>query len=87
MDYEEFKAFLRQEGERRATHGGLVSIPELRARVPVEREEFDAYVLRLHAEQMVHLLSHVDGANLPEKVRSECILHSTGALLYWVRWL
>jgi len=87
LTYEEFKAFLRQEGERRATQGGLVPIPELRLRVPVEREEFDEYVLRLHAERLIHLLSHVDGDKLPEDVRQACIVHSSGALLYWIRWL
>lgn len=85
--YEEFKAFLRQEGEHRATQGGLVPIPELRLRVPLEREEFDEYVLRLHAERLVHLLSHVDGERLPESVRQGCIVHSSGAMLYWIRWL
>ena len=69
MNYEEFKAFVRQEGERRATQGGLMPIPELRPRVPLERETFDEYVLRLHAERLVHLLSHVDGDKLPEAVR------------------
>ena len=87
MTYEEFKAFLRQEGERRATHGGLVPIPELRLRLPLDRETFDEYVLRLHAERLIHLLSHVDGQKLPEPVRAECIVHSSGALLYWIRWL
>ena len=29
--YEEFMAFLRQEGEQRATQGGLIPIPELRS--------------------------------------------------------
>lgn len=87
MTYEEFKAFLRQEGELRATQGGLVPIPELRLRVAFERELFDEYVLRLHAERLVHLLSHVDGNTLPEPVRQGCIVHSSGALLYWIRWL
>ena len=87
MTYEEFKAFLRQEGELRATQGGLVAIPELRGRVAVEREVFDEYVLRLHAERLVHLLSHVEGAKLPEAVRQDCIVHSSGSLLYWIRWL
>jgi len=85
--YEEFAAFLRQEGERRATHGGLVPIPELRLHVALERETFDEYVLRLHAEGLIHLLSHVDLAKLPEPVRLDCIVHSSGALLYWIRWL
>ena len=87
MIYEEFKALLRQEGETRATQGGLVPIPELRQRVPVERETFDEYVLRLHMEKLVHLLSHVDGDKLPESVRSACVTHSSGSLLYWIRWL
>jgi len=87
LTYDEFKAVLRQEGERRATQGGLVAIPELRLHVPLEHQTFDEYVLRLHAERLVHLLSHVDGANLPEPVRKDCIVHSSGALLYWIRWL
>jgi hypothetical protein len=87
LSYEEFKAFVREEGDRRAAQGGLIAIPELRLRVPVERETFDAYVLRLHADRLVHLLSHVDGDRLPEPVRQDCIVHPTGALLYWIRWL
>lgn len=87
MIYEDFKALLRQEGESRATQGGLVPIHELRARVPVEREVFDEYVLRLHVERLIHLLSHVEGDKLPEDVRRGCIQHSSGSLLYWIRWL
>jgi hypothetical protein len=87
LTYEEFKEFLRQEGELRATQGGLVPIPEFRLRVPLEREVFDEYVLRLHAERMIHLLSHVDGATLSETVRQDLIVHSSGAHLYWIRWL
>jgi hypothetical protein len=85
--YEDFKTLLREEGESRATQGGLVPIPELRLRVPVERETFDEYVLRLHVEKLVHLLSHVEGEKLPDDVRQGCIQHSSGSLLYWIRWL
>ena len=87
LTYEEFQAFVRAEGERRATRGGLIPIPELRAQVPLERAGFDAYVLRLHADRLVHLLSHVDGDRLPEPVRQDCLPHPSGPLLYWVRWL
>jgi hypothetical protein len=87
LTYEEFQAFVREEGERRATHGGLIPIPELRAQVPLERSGFDAFVLRLHADRLVHLLSHVDGGRLPEPVRDDCLTHPTGTLLYWIRWL
>jgi hypothetical protein len=87
LTYEEFKAFLREEGERRSAQGGLVPIPEARLRSALDRQTFDEYVLRLHAERLVHLLSHVDGDKLPEAVREDCIVHSSGALLYWIRWL
>jgi hypothetical protein len=87
LTYEEFKVLLRQEEERRATQGGLVPIPELRACVALERELFDEYVLSLHADRLIHLLSHVDGDKLPAAVREACIVHSSGALLYWIRWL
>lgn len=87
MIYEDFKELLRAEGESRATQGGLVPIPELRQRVPVERETFDEYVLRLHVERLVHLLSHVEGEKLPDTVRQGCIQHPSGSLLYWIRWL
>jgi hypothetical protein len=85
--YEEFKEFLRQEGEDRAVQGGLVPIPELRSRVPLDPPVFDEYIHRLHGERLIHLLSHVDGGQLPADVRASCIVHSGGALLYWVRWL
>lgn len=87
MLYDEFKAFLRQEGETRATQGGLLPIPELRSRVPLDRAAFDEYVHRLHTERLIHLLSHVDGARLPEDVKAQCLPHSGGSLLYWIRWL
>jgi hypothetical protein len=85
--YEDFKAVVREEGERRTAQGGLIPIPELRVRVPLDREPFDHFVLRLHTERLVHLLSHVDGDKLPELVRAECVTHPTGTLLYWIRWL
>ena len=79
--------FVRQEGETRATPGGLLAIPDLRSRLLLERSTFDEYIHRLHAERVIHLLSHVDGGHLPEDVRANCMLHSGGALLYWIRWL
>ncbi len=87
MIYEEFREFVRQEGETRAIQGGLLAIPDLRLRLALERAVFDEYVHRLHAERVIHLLSHVDGGRLPEDVRANCMLHSGGALLYWIRWL
>ena len=87
MIYEDFKVLVREEGERRAAQGGLIPIPELRVRAELERDGFNQYVLRLHSERLVHLLSHVDGDKLPELVRADCVPHPTGTLLYWIRWL
>ena len=88
LDYEAFKHLVREAGERRATHGGLVAIPELRRQVPaLGRREFDDYLLTLHREGAIHLLSHVEPDKLSADVRGECVAHGSGALLYWLRWL
>jgi len=89
LDYDDFKAFVRSTGERQASQGGLVPIPELRRNLEAElpRPTFDDYVFRLHREGFVHLMSHVDPQSLPEAVQEGCIAHPTGTLLYWIRWL
>jgi hypothetical protein len=88
LDYEAFKHVVREAGERRVAQGGLVPIPELRRQVPaLDRTSFDDYVLALHREGAIHLLSHVEPDKLASNVREECVVHPTGTLLYWVRWL
>jgi hypothetical protein len=88
LDYDEFKVFVREAGERRVAQGGLVPIPELRRQVPaLDRQAFDDFVLALHREGQIHLLSHVEPHKLSEQIRGECVVHSTGTLLYWLRWL
>jgi hypothetical protein len=88
LDYEEFKHVVREAGERRFAQGGLVPIPELRRQVPaLDRQAFDAFVLALHREGAIHLLSHVEPDKLSSEVRNQCMVHSSGALLYWLRWL
>ena len=88
MEYQEFKELVREVGEKRAAQGGLVPIPELRRQLTgVERQAFDEYVLTLHREGSVHLLSHVEPEKLSSAVRDECVTHPSGALLYWLRWL
>jgi hypothetical protein len=87
LDYSEFKLLVREAGEKRAAQGGLVPIPELRRLAPVERREFDAFILAMHREGVVHLLSHVEPDKLSENVREACVAHPSGALLYWLRWL
>jgi hypothetical protein len=89
LSYEEFKALVREAGERRARQGGLVPIPELwrRCEATLPRSDFDRFVVSLDSDGLVHLLSHVDTASLGESVRAECLKHPTGPLLYWIRWL
>lgn len=88
LDYEEFKHVVREAGERRVAQGGLVPIPELRRQVPtLDRQSFDAFLLDLHREGAIHLLSHVEPDKLSSDVREQCVVHSSGALLYWLRWL
>jgi hypothetical protein len=88
VDYEDFKRVVRENGERRVAQGGLVPIPELRRQcASLDREAFDAFVLTLHREGAVHLLSHVEADKLSEAIREQCVVHPSGALLYWLRWL
>jgi hypothetical protein len=89
VSYEEFKALVREAGERRARQGGLIPIPELwrHCEAALPRSDFDHFVVSLDSEGLVHLLSHVDTASLGESVREDCLKHPTGPLLYWIRWL
>ena len=68
---------------------GLVAIPELRRtlRDRASRQEFDAFILRLHADGLVHLMSHVDPDSLSADTLRDCLSDETGLLLYWLRWL
>ena len=87
LEYDDFKRCVREAGEQRAAQGGLVPIPELRRQCQTDRREFDEYVLALHREGAVHLLSHIEPDKLSEEVRGQCVVHPTGTLLYWLRWL
>jgi hypothetical protein len=88
LEYEEFKRVVREAGERRVAQGGLVPLPELRRHVPgLDRRSFDDYVFALHGEGAIHLLSHVEPDKLSSDVRDQCVIHPSGALLYWLRWL
>ena len=88
MIYEEFKAQVREVSQR-GPAVGLVGIPDLRRSLGdhASPAEFDAFVLRLHAEGLVHLMSHVDPDSLGPDVLSDCLSDETGMLLYWLRWL
>src|SRR5260221_5542139 len=85
LEYEDFKRVVREAGERRVAQGGLVPIPQLRRQVPaLDRRSFDDYVLALHREGSIHLLSHVEPDKLSSEVRDHCVVHPSGALLYWL---
>ena len=88
MIYEDFKAHVRDASER-GPAVGLVAIPDLRRAVEgqASRQEFDALVMRLHAEGLVHLMSHVDPESLAPEALRDCLSDETGLLLYWLRWL
>jgi hypothetical protein len=86
--YEEFRDVVRQSAERRSAQGALVPIPELRRDCgALDRATFDDFVLALHREGLIHLLSHVEPDTLAEDVRQDCLTPPAGPLLYWVRWL
>lgn len=88
LDYQAFKTLVRDAGERRVAQGGLVPIPELRRQAAeLDRKAFDDFVLSLHREGAIHLLSHVEPHKLSSDIRDQCVVHASGALLYWLRWL
>ena len=88
MIYEDFMASVR-EASVGGPAVGLVAIPELRRTVGAQasRQDFEAFVMRLHAEGLVHLMSHVDPSSLSPDVLRDCLADETGLLLYWLRWL
>jgi hypothetical protein len=87
--YDEFQAEVRSASGRAVPSIGLLAIPELRQSLGdrISREEFDMFVLRLHAEGFVHLMSHVDPDSLSTETMQACLCDDTGLLLYWLRWL
>lgn len=89
MIYEDFKAEVREASQRGGPAIGLVAVPDLRRTVGerLTREEFDAFVLRLHGDGLVHLMSHVDPDSLSPETLRDCLVDETGLLLYWLRWL
>lgn len=88
MDYEDFKRAVAAAAEQRVTQGNLIPIPDLRrAMSQLDAATFDQYVLQLHAEGKVHLMSHVEPDQLTDEVKAGCLQPSSGPRLYWLRWL
>jgi hypothetical protein len=87
--YEEFKADVRKASQQGGPSVGLLAIPDLRRVLgaDISRRDFDAFVMRLHADGLVHLMSHVDPESLAEETIADCLCDDTGLLLYWLRWL
>jgi hypothetical protein len=87
--YEDFKARVREASQRGGPAVGLVGIPDLRRGLgdQASREEFNSFVMRLHADGLVHLMSHVDPDSLAPDILRDCLCDETGLLLYWLRWL
>jgi len=89
VNYDDFKADVREVSQRGGPAPGLVALPELRRTLAerIARQEFDAFVLRLHADGLVHLMSHVEPETLSHEIVRDCLADETGLLLYWLRWL
>jgi hypothetical protein len=87
--YEEFKAEVRKASQVGGPSIGLLAIPDLRRMLAprTSRDDFDGFVLRLHADGLVHLMSHVEPDSLPEETIGDCLHDQGGLLLYWLRWL
>jgi len=90
LTYDEFKALVRGLAQRDdiTTHG-LLPIPTLRREsgAALSRAQLDAFLMQLHNEGAVHLLSHVEFDALPTSVRSEALHLPSGQDLYWIRTL
>jgi hypothetical protein len=88
--YDEFKALVCELAARDdLTMHGLLPIPVLRRETGtrIGRSELDAFLIRMHGEGLVHLLSHVEFEKLPPAVRRDTLHLPSGLDLYWVRML
>ena len=90
MTYDEFKALVRDLAQRDdlTTHG-LLPIPTLRRESAemLTRAEIDEFLMRMHGEGEVHLLSHVEFETLPVPVQHGALHLPSGQQLYWIRTL
>jgi hypothetical protein len=86
--YDDFKALVSELAARDdlTTHG-LLAIPVLRQQTGtrIGRAELDAFLIRMHGEGLVHLLSHVEFEKLPPADRRDTLHLPSGLDLYWIR--
>jgi hypothetical protein len=88
LTYNEFKVFVRDLAQRDdLTNHGLLAIPTLRRESAgqLSRADVDAFLIQMHAEGAIHLLSHVEFDTLPAEVRREALHLPSGQDLYWIR--
>lgn len=88
--YDEFKALVCELAARDdLTIHGLLPIPVLRRETGTRlgRAELDALLMRMHAEGLVHLLSHVEFEKLPPAAQRDTLHLPSGLDLYWIRML
>jgi hypothetical protein len=88
LSYNEFKVFALNLAQRDdlTTHG-LLPIPTLRRECAgqLSRADVDAFLIQMHDEGAIHLLSHVEFDTLPAAVRREALHLPSGQDLYWIR--
>src|SRR6185436_18433382 len=88
LSYEEFKALVRDLAQRDdLTTYGLLAVPTLRRQcgTTTARAEMDAFLVRLHDEGAIHLLSHVEFDTLPAAEQRDALRLPSGQDLYWIR--
>jgi len=90
LSYDEFKVLVRDLVQREdlTTHG-LLAVPTLRRECGsrLSRAEMDAFLVQMHGDGAIHLLSHVEFDTLSEPLRRDSLHLPSGPALYWIRWL
>jgi hypothetical protein len=88
LTYDEFKVFVLDLAERDdlTTHG-LLPIPTVRRECAGQPSpaDVDAFLIQMHGEGAIHLLSHVEFDTLPAADRREALHLPSGQDLYWIR--
>ena len=89
MQYDDFRAAVEAAAASVDPARVLIPIPALRRQLQgrLGRDQFDQYLLQLHRDGFVHLLTHVEAEKLAEEDKADCLRHPSGLLVYWMCWL